>query len=347
MDHLVRSYLKAWEEKDFTLLSEILHPKFTGIRTFFEERLYDLEEVRYVLQNPRKIKYEILDIDHKMTMSYVDCYLNVNGENELVTLKFSYEDNLIDRVYETKRLVGKKRIKCIVSYDGSMFDGYQKQPHKRTIQGEIEQALFTITKEKILIHSSGRTDKGVHALNQVFHFDTASKINPDTFYQVINKELPDDIYIKSSCEVHETFHSRYDIATKEYYYIINKKEYDVIKRNYEWYPEEFDEELFKKSLLEVVGRYDFSSFTKTNESNNVRTVYDVRFVENEHYLYIYIKGSGFLRYMIRNLVGSAMAIAKHRTTYTMTQILMNKDNTIIKDIAPSSGLYMNKVTYYE
>ena len=348
MDILIKKYLEAWETKNETLLEEVLTPKFKGIRTFFEEKLYDLDQVLFVLQNPRKLKYEILKTEHYNTFSYVDAYLYVNEESEeLITLKFSYENGLIDSVYETKRLIGKTRIKCVCSYDGSMFFGYQKQPSKNTVQNAIEEALLKITKEKILIHSSGRTDRGVHAYNQVFHFDTESPINPGSFKDVLNSYLPEGVYVKSSEEVHETFHSRYDIASKQYVYKINKKEFDVIMRNYEYHPGKLDYDLFKEELKSIKGTHDFTSLTKTNTLDNTRTIFDIDIVENDHYLYIYITGNGFLRYMVRNIVATAITVAKKKTPYTLLDIIGMKDNTIIKDIAPAGGLYMNRVTYYD
>ena len=347
MDNLIRKYFTAWENKDIQLLEEVLTPRFKGIRTFFEEKLFNLDDVIYTLKNKRHIKYTVLDIDHKMTFSYVDCYLNINGTDELVTLKFSYENGLIDSVYETAKLVDKIRVKCIVSYDGSMFNGYQKQPNKITVQGEIEKAIFNITKEKVIIHSSGRTDKGVHAYNQVFHFDTESSIKPEMFQKVLNNYLKDGIYIKDSMEVHETFHSRYDILSKEYVYVINKLEYDVIKRNYEYYPGEFDVSVFKESLKTLIGTHDFTSLTKTNELSNIRTIYDIKFVENSKYLLVYIKGNGFLRYMVRNIIAAALGISTNKVLVPMRVLINKKDNTILKDIAPASGLYMNEVTYHE
>lgn len=347
MDKLIKKYLTAWETKDIQLLEEVLTPNFKGIRTFFEETLYNLDDVIYTLQNKRQISYQLLDVDHKMNLSYVDAYLTINGEDELVTFKFSYENGLIDSVYETGKLIGKLRIKCICSYDGSMFSGYQKQPNVITVQGSIESALNKITKEKITIHASGRTDKGVHAYNQVFHFDSESSIKPEMFKKVLNSYLPEGIYIKDSMEVHETFHSRYDIKDKQYVYVINKKEFDVIKRNYEWYPEDFDEDVFKKELLSIVGRHDFTSLTKTNELDNVRTIYDISFVENDKYLYVYIKGNGFLRYMVRNIIAAAMNISKKKLPMPLKLLIQKKDNTILKDIAPAAGLYMNKVSYHE
>lgn len=348
LDTLIKKYFTAWETKNDTLLEEVLTPNFKGIRTFFEEKLYDLDQVLFVLNNPRKLKYEILKSDHYKTFSYVDAYLYVNDENEeLITLKISYENGLIDSVYETHRLIGKKRIKCICSYDGSMFIGYQKQPSKKTVQDAIEEALFRITKEKILIHSSGRTDRGVHAYNQVFHFDTESSIHPEKFKDVLNSYLSEGIFIKDSEEVHETFHSRYDISSKQYVYKINKNEYDVILRNYEYYPGDIDFELLKSELKSIEGTHDFTSLTKTNTLDNTRTIFKIEFVENDHYLYVYITGNGFLRYMVRNIIATAITISKKRTQYTLLQIIKKKDNTLIKDIAPSGGLYMNKVTYYD
>ena len=347
MDNLIKKYLTAWEQKDANLLEEVLTPNFKGIRTFFEEKLYNLDDVLYTLKNKRELKYTVLNIDHKLHLSYVDCYLNVNGEDHLVTMKFSYENDLIDSVYEVTKLVGKRRIKCVVSYDGSMFSGYQKQPTKDTVQDAIELAIFKVLKENVLIHSSGRTDKGVHAYNQVFHFDTASKIPVEKIQMVLNSYLTDGIYIKSSEEVHETFHSRYDIMTKEYIYVINKREFDVIKRNYEWYPGAFDEDIFKNELKSIEGTNDFTSLTKTNDLDNIRTIYEIKFVENEKYLHVHIKGNGFLRYMVRNIIAAAMNISKNKLNMNLKRLIYQKDNTILKDIAPAGGLYMNEVKYYE
>lgn len=347
MDNLIKKYFTAWETKNVQLLEEVLTPNFKGIRTFFEEKLYNLDDVIYTLQNKRHLEYQLLSTEHRINFSYVDVYLLINGETELATLKFSYDNGLINSVYETKKMLETIRVKCIISYDGSMFNGYQKQPNGNTVQDAIEKAIFAATKSKSVIHASGRTDKGVHAYNQVFHFDTVSKIKAESFSRVLNSYLPKGLFIKSSVKVHETFHSRYDILSKEYVYVINKKEYDVIKRNYEWYPNEFNEDKFKKELISIIGTYDFTSLTKSNELNNIRTIYDVKFIENEKYLHIHIKGNGFLRYMVRNIIAAAMNISKDKMSISMLSLVGMKDNTILKDIAPSSGLYMNEVTYNE
>jgi len=345
MDKLIQKYFTAWETKNDTLLEEVLTPNFKGIRTFFEEKLYNLDDVLFTLRNKRDLKYTLLSSDYRTDVSYVDAYLEINGKSELITIKFTFEDDLIKSVYETSKLINKTRVKCVVSYDGSIFNGYQKQPTKDTVQDALENALESALSEKIKIHGSGRTDKGVHAYNQVIHFDTSTKIKTSAIMMVVNKILPDGIYIKSSEEVHETFHSRYDIKFKEYVYVINKQEYDVIKRNYEWYPGDFDSNIFKKEIESIVGTYDFTSLTKTNDLNNVRTIFDVAFHENQKYLHVHIKGNGFLRYMVRNIIAGAMNVAKGKNVSSLKRIIEKKDNTLLKDIAPSSGLYMNEVNY--
>ena len=127
----------------------------------------------------------------------------------------------------------------------------------------------------------------------------------------------------------------------------NMIEFTTILRNYEYYPGKMDYDLFEKELKSIEGTYDFTSLTKTNTLDNTRTIYQVKFIENDHYLYVYITGNGFLRYMVRNIIATAITIAKKNTQYSLLQIIEKKDNTIIKDIAPASGLYMNKVKYYD
>ncbi|MGL5915162.1 MAG: tRNA pseudouridine synthase A, partial [Culicoidibacterales bacterium] len=115
----------------------------------------------------------------------------------------------------------KQRLKCVVTYDGSAFSGYQKQPNERTIQGEIERVISKIVKQPVIIHASGRTDAGVHARGQVFHFDSCVEIPAERWIRAINKLLPPDIYIRK-VEVVSTddyqFHARFSARGKEYRY---------------------------------------------------------------------------------------------------------------------------------
>ena len=115
------------------------------------------------------------------------------------------------------------------SYDGSKYNGYQKQPRKKTVQGELEKALTKINSErKVSVVASGRTDAGVHAYNQRAHFDLDKEIKCTRLRQSLNSLIPDDIYIKSICEVSDEFHARFDVKAKEYIYKINMGSYNPI-----------------------------------------------------------------------------------------------------------------------
>lgn len=347
MMELVKRYFQAFEQKDIHTLKEVLTPGDFGIRTFHKDVVFDFEKLDHILLDSDIIHVDIINYTEKVNQIIVNAVYTLMDHKEDVTVKFTFASGRIFKVFETLNDTSKRRIKCIVSYDGSMCFGFQRQPNFTTVQGTLEDALQEIAKEEITIHASGRTDRGVHAMQQVFHFDTTSKINPNTFYQVLNKYLPDWMQILSSELVDPTFHSRYDVKTKEYMYLINLDKFDVIKRNYEWYPGDFDKKVFMKELQSILGTHDFESFTTTNLTNRtVRTIYSVSFEEVDHHLKVFIKGNGFLRYMVRNLVVAAMRISQGKASFTMKDLLEAKDNTILKDIAPSSGLYLYNVEYY-
>ena len=126
-----------------------------------------------------------------------------------------------------------QRYFIIFSYDGTNFKGYQKQIKERTVQGELEKALKEINdNKKVEVHASGRTDAGVHAINQKAHFDLVTKITSDKLKKALNSILPNDIYIKKVEEVDDDFHARFNAKGKEYVYLINMGEYNPIERNY-------------------------------------------------------------------------------------------------------------------
>ena len=162
------------------------------------------------------------------------------------------------------------------SYDGSKYSGYQKQPKKKTIQSEIEKVLKKINSEqKVDIHASGRTDAGVHALNQKAHFDMDAKMSPDKLKHSINCLLPKDIYIKDIKEVNDDFHARFNVKAKEYVYKINMGEYNPLERNYVYqYNNRVDVTEIERAMKYLEGTHNFKSFTKTDEEKDdyVRTL---------------------------------------------------------------------------
>ena len=199
------------------------------------------------------------------------------------------------------------------SYDGSKYKGYQKQPRVKTVQSEIEKALKQISgNERITISASGRTDAGVHALNQKAHFDLKKEIAPEKLRKAINSLIPSDIYIKEIVEVEPDFHARFNVKAKEYIYKINMGEYNPIEKDYIYqYNRRLDIVEMERALKYLEGTHNYKSFTKADEEKEdfVRTIVQanlIRDVKNVNNITISFLGTGFLRYMVRNMVGCLM-----------------------------------------
>jgi len=290
----------------------------------------------------RRVSNSVRLIERKNHLIY---YQIITNNNQTLFGKIVVEGRLIKYIYENILDVDKKRYFCVISYDGSNFEGYQKQLNKRTIQGTLEDALKNVFNEETQVHASGRTDKGVHAYHQTIHFDGDTKVPLKNLKMVIKQYLPEDIDLKSIEEKPPIFHARYDAIEKTYMYHIDFGSYDVTNRNYRWYVAPFDIVLFKEALYDVVGVHDFSSFTKTTEKNAIRKIIDVSFEESATELKVYLKGNGFLRYMARNLIMAAYLISSKELTMSMKELLRSKDNTLLRHIASPSGLYLFDVSY--
>jgi tRNA pseudouridine38-40 synthase len=294
------------------------------------------------LWNTRKIGKDVKIIEEKDHLIYYQMSID---HQFMVYGKIVFDQDVIKYLYETIKDKHMKRFFCVISYDGTLFEGYQKQVGKRTIQGVLEEALKNIFHEEVQIHASGRTDKGAHAYHQTLHFDVDTKIPIDSFQLVLKKYLPEDIVVKKVEEANPIFHARYDTVSKTYMYHIDYGEYDVTKRNYRLFVAKFDTNKFKKELLSIVGEHDFSSFTKTTKKDTIREIMDVNFEESSTDIKIWIKGNGFLRYMVRNLIVAAYLIATNELDISMEELLRLRDNTIIRHIASASGLYLYDVSY--
>ena len=244
------------------------------------------------------------------------------------------------------------KYKCIVSYDGFSFNGYQKQKHdKNTIQEVIENVLSQIFKEKIVIYGSGRTDKQVHALNQVFHFSSDKNVPVENLKKACNEMLPESIKIKKCEEVDESFHARYSSHKKVYVYKIkNTDNIDVFDSRYYCYiKEKIDVNLLKEASKLFVGKHDFKNFTtnKIEEVENfVKTIYDVKVKESKNKIEITFYGSGFLRYQVRMMVGALLVVSTNKKDITFISNLL-KDTVTEKCSykAKPQGLYLKKVVY--
>ena len=239
------------------------------------------------------------------------------------------------------------------SYDGTNFSGYQKQPKERTIQGEMEKALKQINSDKkVSMHASGRTDAGVHAYNQKAHFDLDSEQDLDKLRKSINSLIPDDIYVKDIECVSDDFHARYSVVAKEYIYEINMGQYNPIKKNYQYqYNKRLDVAEMERALKYLEGEHNFKSFTKASdekEDYNRKIIQTIltRDTKDLNHITISFLGTGFLRYMVRNMVGLLIEVGEGKIkSEEVIDILKAKDRTKAGKCAPACGLYLKDVFY--
>jgi tRNA pseudouridine38-40 synthase len=245
------------------------------------------------------------------------------------------------------------RIKCTISYDGTGFSGYQVQPGKRTVQGELEKVLEKLNKgTSIRVSASGRTDAGVHARGQVIHFDTALEIEPARWQIALNSLLPDDIAVSSVEIARMDFHARFDAVSKEYrYFLLLSKHRDPFKRNYAYqFQHELDHDAIREASKQLLGTHDFTSFcsAKTEVEDRVRTLKDIELYEDNGMLVFRFVGDGFLYNMVRILVGTLLEVGTGRRAADSMQLLLeDQDRTRAGKTAPGHGLYLWKVFYEE
>ena len=244
------------------------------------------------------------------------------------------------------------KFRLLLSYKGSQFVGWQRQSNKRTVQAEIEKALFQIFKKKISIIGSGRTDTGVHALGQTAHFeleDSSLKNTPLT--KALNHLLPEDISVLSSWKAPEEFHARFSAKKKTYlYFVWTGESPPVLFRDLVWWRrEELPLEKLQKMAKIIIGTKDFKSFQTSGSKVNstVRSVYQSQWLRVSHSFYCYkIQGSGFLKQMVRNLVGTYIDLLKDSNPQKkMKSILASLDRRSALGTAPGRGLYLKKVFY--
>jgi len=239
------------------------------------------------------------------------------------------------------------------AYDGSKYNGYQKQPNGLTIQNKLEEALTSINNNKsVSVCASGRTDAGVHAYGQKAHFDLNTDISCENLKRALNSLLPGDIYVKDVVLVDDNFHARFDVKAKEYIYKINMGEYDPIMKDYICqYCKKLDVVEIERALKYIEGTHDFKSFTAGDDVRDdyVRTIIQtnlIRDLKNVNMITISFLGTGFMRYMVRNLVGTLIQIGEGKYKSTdIIDILDAKDRRKAGMCADACGLYLKDVFY--
>jgi tRNA pseudouridine38-40 synthase len=246
----------------------------------------------------------------------------------------------------------EKNIRLILQYEGSNYHGWQRQKNGVSVQGIIEERLALIFNKQITLYGSGRTDAGVHALYQVANFYSDTSIPPESIKKALNSLLPDDIYVKKAEYTMPEFHSRYSAKRKTYEYrILNANETEVFLRRYTWHLKEtLDLIEMRKCLAMIIGVHDFSSFRSSGSSNinPVREMFRAELSERDQdgVIRFTFEASGFLRHMVRNLVGTIVDAGKGKITYAeFKEILEAHDRKRAGAKAPAQGLFLKMVEY--
>jgi tRNA pseudouridine38-40 synthase len=246
----------------------------------------------------------------------------------------------------------RRNFKLVIEYDGTVYHGWQRQGSTRTIQGTIEAVLQTMTGQTVRLIGSGRTDAGVHATGQVANFCLETRLSAEVFKKGLNSLLPLDIVIKDCAAVDEAFHARFDARSKVYdYRILNRPTPAALFRQYAWhirYPLEL--EAMRKAMLCLRGQHDFSAFEAAGSprSHAVRTVTDMNLTERDGdgYVVFSIEADGFLRHMVRNIVGTLVDVGLGKVSPgAFEDILISKDRKQAGITAPARGLFLREVKY--
>ena len=235
------------------------------------------------------------------------------------------------------------------SYDGTNFHGFESQPKYRTVEDEMNKVLSFINNKKTKLVASGRTDKGVHAINQKAHVDIDVSITEYKLKRAMNSLLPEDIHVSSVKIVDNDFHARYMVKEKVYEYKLNMGEYNPCDRNYIYqFNKKLDVDLMNKAIKYFIGKYDFKSFTpnKDKRDNYIREIYDAYILVDRDIVSFIFRGNGFIKYQIRNMVGLLIQIGLYKKEYNCVKsILENKNRSQGFRTAHPEGLYLVDVLY--
>ena len=244
-----------------------------------------------------------------------------------------------------------KNFKFIIEYDGTAYHGWQRQKDDRTIQQEIEQALAEMTRGPVPINGSGRTDAGVHAYGQVANFHCETDLTPEVFKKGLNSILPKDIVIKDCQRVSGSFHARYDVKSKVYHYRIWNHELPLaIGRHYAWHiRRKLNVTAMQSAMAHLIGEHDFKAFEGTGSprSHTIRRVSIAELSEDVDGALIFkIEADGFLRYMVRNIVGTLVDVGLGKIPPADVKVILeSKNRGNASPTAPAHGLFLMEVKY--
>ncbi len=244
------------------------------------------------------------------------------------------------------------RWKCICAYDGTCFEGWQRQPHGNTIQNCLETTLSEIFSTNIHTHGSGRTDAGVHAHSQCFHFDADWSHAPEKLILAMNARLPGSIQVKSTRKTSNHFHARFSVKRKRYKYKFHLGRPAPEIERYVWSRPDIplNTESMTQAANHLIGTHDFTAYSarpsKDDDPNPVKTIYTLNILQHRKQLTLIAEGSGFLYKMVRSIAGALYSVGRNRLTPADVQeMLVSRQRTHRITTAPAKGLWLDQVFY--
>lgn len=241
--------------------------------------------------------------------------------------------------------------RLLIAYDGTDYQGWQRQTEAPTIQGAIEQVLERVTREPAVLTGAGRTDAGVHAWGQVAHFNTRSTLGGEKLFRALAALLPADIVVRALDEVPSAFHARFGTRRKTYDYLLWTGPRPVpFYRRYSWWVRQpLDLEAMEQGLAALLGERDFSAFRTAGSrvSHSVRTMFRAGLTRDRRgWLRLRFEADGFLRHMVRNLVGGIVRLGLRKISHEeWLEIIGSRDRAQAGEMAPPQGLFLRRVIY--
>jgi tRNA pseudouridine38-40 synthase len=243
-----------------------------------------------------------------------------------------------------------RNLSLILAYDGTNYHGWQCQPDVVTIEETVRGAVQKILDHETKVYAGARTDSGVHALGQVVNFRTEKGIGHSNLIKGLNSLLPADIRVMGASDVDEDFHARYSARSKTYVYCILNDVLNspFLSRYVLHWPWSLDIPAMNEALKWILGEHDFSAFKKKDEPyrNTVRELKRARFVKKGKMIYFVVEGTGFLRYMVRTIVGTAFLAGQGKiSSFEFKEVLESGERERAGQTMPPQGLFLKKIRY--